>query len=65
MKKVMLSRDEAEYLVDVLEGTLPPSVDDYIAIMVAAFLRESFGMVTKEQQEEYQRGLNEDNNSRG
>jgi hypothetical protein len=49
-RNIMLSRDEAEYLVDLLEAQPP----HHLAAQLAVDLREEFGMATKERQKEFE-----------
>lgn len=54
MRNLPLSRDEAEYLVDLLDAQ-----GELLAKIIADDLRELFGMVTREQEQKLkqERGL--------
>jgi hypothetical protein len=49
----LMTRDQAEYLVDVLEERYDALKDEQ-ALFIAAELRELFGMVTRERQKEFE-----------
>lgn len=50
MRKLPLTREEAEYLVDLLEAQ-----GEEFANIIASDLRELFGMVTREREEQAKR----------
>lgn len=56
-RDILISRDEAEQLVDMLEEgfTVDPVAIDSWKLELAAQIRERFGMSTKEQSDKHKR----------